>query len=349
MNTMQASVLSHSAFEVRELERPSPGPGEVLVKVLACGICGSDLHFFRHQRELIEKARALGAVVDELERAYDQGVTLGHEFVGEVIEFGPETARALAIGDRVVSMPFVMRDGTPALIGSTPELGGAYAQYMLLTEATLLRVDDQLPTEAAAFVEPLGIAVHAVNKSGIGTGDVAVVVGAGPIGLTVTATLRARGIDTIIASDLSPRRRDLAAKMGATVVVDGAKESAVAAAATNKPGARVVIFENTGAPGMLNSLVLEAPQNAHITVTGIAAGEESFMPMLAITKELSMNFVIYYTPEEFAEALTLLKDGKLDWRTLHTGTVGLHDIPDAFTELANPETHAKILIDPWLD
>ena len=91
MNMMQASVLSHSTFEVREIARPSPGPGEVLVKVLSCGICGSDLHFHRHQSDLIEKARALGADVSELERAYDTGVILGHEFVGEVVEYYDKT------------------------------------------------------------------------------------------------------------------------------------------------------------------------------------------------------------------------------------------------------------------
>ena len=347
MNMMQASVLSHSAFEVREIERPSPGPGEVLVKVLSCGICGSDLHFHRHQSDLIEKARALGADVSELERAYETGVILGHEFVGEVVEFGPDTAGGLKIGDRVVSMPFVVKDGVPVLIGSTPELGGAYAQFMLLTESALLKVDSDLPTEAAAFVEPLGIAVHAVNRSGVTVDDVAVLIGAGPIGLTIAAVLKARGVDVIVASDLSPRRRELATAMGASVVIDGARESAIAAAAAAKPGARTVIFENTGAPGMLGSLVLEAPHSAHLTVTGIAAGEESFLPMLAITKELSMNFVIYYTPDEFAEALSMLREGQLDWRTLHTGTVGLHDIPDAFASLADPEEHAKILVDPW--
>lgn len=347
MKTMRASVLSQSAFEVREIERPSPEPGEVVVKVLSCGICGSDLHFYRHQSDLIEKARALGADVSELERAYDTGVILGHEFVGEVVEFGPDTARELEIGDRVVSMPFVLRDGVPVLIGSTPELGGAYAQFMLLTESALLKVDSDLPTQAAAFVEPLGIAVHAVNRSGVTADDVAVLIGAGPIGLTIAAVLKARGVDVIVASDLSPRRRELATAMGASEVIDAARESAIAAAAAAKPGARMVIFENTGAPGMINSLVLEAPQNSHLTVTGIAAGEESFFPMLAITKELSMNFVIYYTPEEFAEALAMLKHGQLDWQTLHTGTVSLSEIPRAFAELANPENHAKIIIDPW--
>lgn len=346
---MRASVLKDSQFVLETMPRPEPGPGEVLVKVRACGICGSDLHFFKHQRDTIEKARSLGADVSELERAYAQGVVLGHEFVGEVVAFGPDTQQALAVGDRVVSMPFVLKDGAPVLIGSNPETTGAYAEYMTLTEALLLKVDSDISTEAAAFVEPLGIAVHAVNKAGMADGAAAVIVGAGPIGLAIAAVLKARGIETIVASDLSPKRRDLVSRMGASHVVNGAEESVIAKAAEAAPGRPLYIFENTGVPGMINQLVLEAPQNAVITVTGIAPAEEAFFPMIAITKELEMKFVIYYSQEEFAEALAMIGDGKLDWQALHTGTVGLGEIPAAFKDLADPERHAKILIDPWSD
>jgi (R,R)-butanediol dehydrogenase/meso-butanediol dehydrogenase/diacetyl reductase len=349
MAEMRASVLKDSQFTVSSIPRPVPGPGEVLVKVRACGICGSDLHFFKHQRDTIEKARSFGADVTEMERAYSEGVVLGHEFVGEVVEFGPETQQALSIGDLVVSMPFVLKDGAPVLIGSDPETTGAYAEYMTLTEALLLRVDPDIEVEAAAFVEPLGIAVHAVNKAEITENAVAVIVGAGPIGLAIAAVLKARGIKHIIASDLSPKRRELVSIMGATHIIDGGKESVIAKAAEVAPGQPVFIFENTGVSGMINQLVLEAPQNAVITVTGIAAAEEAFLPMVAIVKELVFKFVIYYSQEEFAEALDMIRTGKLDWRELHTGTVGLNEIPVAFKDLADPETHAKIIIDPWAD
>lgn len=349
MTEMRASVLKDNNFVLNTLPRPVPGAGEVLVKVRACGICGSDLHFFKHQRDTIEKARSLGADVTELERAYSQGVVLGHEFVGEIIAFGPDTQQSLSIGDRVVSMPFVLKDGVPVLIGSNPETSGAYAEYMTLTEAMLLRVDPDIPTEAAAFVEPLGIAVHAVNKANLTDEAVAVIVGAGPIGLAIAAVLKARGVQSIIASDLSPKRRELVAKMGATHIVNGAEESVIAKSAEVAPGQPVFIFENTGVPGMINQLVLEAPQSAVITVSGIAPAEEAFFPMIAITKELEMKFVIYYTQEEFSEALEMIQHGQLDWRSLHTGTVGLGDIPTAFSDLADPERHAKILIDPWSD
>lgn len=348
MQTMMASILRNGTFVVEQRGRPSPGSGEVLVKVHRCGICGSDLHFFRHQRDTIEKARSLGADVSELERAYSEGVVLGHEFVGEIVEFGPGTRRDLAIGDRVVSMPFVQKDGMPVLIGSNPETTGAYAQYMTLTEESVLKVDPGISSEAAAFVEPLGIAIHAVNKSGIKPGAAAAVIGAGPIGLAITAVLRQRGIKTVVAADLSPARRRLAKLMGASEAIDPAAGSAIVSAGAAAPGAPLYIFENTGAPGMLYRIVLEAPANAHVIVTGIAPGEEAFLPMVAIMKELSMSFVIYYTPGEFAHALELIAAEQFDWRSLHTGTVSLDAIPAAFADLRDPERHAKILIDPWL-
>ena len=140
--------------------------------------------------------------------------------------------------------------------------------------------------------------------------------------------------------------RALARTVGATRVVDGANESAVTAAQADAPGTPLVIFENTGAARMLHRLVLEAPQNTRIIGTGIAAGEESFVPMLAIVKELQLTFVIYYTAEEFAEALSLVRSGAFDWRPLVTGKVGLEGVPQAFTDLSDPEQHAKILIQP---
>ena len=121
----------------------------------------------------------------------------------------------------------------------------------------------------------------------------------------------------------------------------------LARAAAEAPGRPVVIFENTGAPGMLHRLVLEAPKDAQILVTGIAAGDESLVPIIAITKELKLQFVIYYTAEEFAEALALIAANKVNWRPLLTGSVGLEDVTQAFADLSDPERHAKILVRPW--
>jgi len=344
---MRAAVLRDRQFVVEELSRPVPGPGEVLVKVLACGICGSDLHFVRHAHDMVEQARKLGAPTEELERGLRTGLVLGHEFVGEIVEMGPDTARGFLPGDRVCSVPFVLRGAAPVLIGSNPETSGAYAEYMLLTEALLVKVNSGVPDAAAALTEPLGIAIHAVNKANLQATDVAVVLGCGPIGLAITAVLKSRGVRHIVATDLSPRRLELAMTMGATEVVDGRDQpGAVAKAAGHADGAGVVIFENTGAPGMLAKLVLEAPAKSRLVLSGIAPGEESFHQMVAIIKELQFSFIIYYTPEEFASALEMLAANVFDWHALVTGVVGLDGVNEAFKALEDPEVHAKILIDP---
>ena len=345
---MRAAVVREGRISVEERSRPEPALGEVLVKVRACGICGSDLHYVKHVRSIIDMAKGLGAPTDEMERAYRDGVVLGHEFVGEVVGFGPGAVQTLKIGDRVCSMPFVLKGGAPVLIGSNPETGGAYAEYMTLSEAMLLKVDETMSDEAAALVEPIGIAIHAVNKANLKAGDVAVVIGCGPIGLAVSAVLKMRGVEKIIASDLSPRRRALAQELCATEIIDGRQGSAVLRAAETAGGAPVVVFENTGARGMIGRIVLEAPQNARIIVTGIAAQEEALIPMVAIMKELAISFVIYYTPEEFAEALSSIRDEKIVWRPMITGKIGLDGLAQAFKDLEDPERHAKIIVDPFL-
>lgn len=334
-------------FVVEERPTPRPGPGNVLAKVRACGICGSDLHYFHHVAQIIERVRSLGGPTDQMERTVREGPVLGHEFVCEIVEFGPETQRTLRLGDRVCSMPFVMKGGAPVLVGSAPEVPGAYAEYMELTESLLLPVPDQVTDEAAALVEPFGIAVHAVNKANLTDDAMPVVIGCGPIGLALIGVLKARGYGQIVASDLSPKRRELAAALGATEVVDPSTDNPIARASAIDSARPVVIFENTGAPGMLHRLVLEAPQGSQLLVTGIAAGDESFIPMVAITKELRFQFVIYYSQEEFAQALELIRSDRVNWRPLITGRVRLGEVTGAFAALSDPERHAKILIEPW--
>lgn len=349
--TMRAAVMRDHRFQVEEVPTPDPGPGQVLVRTRACGICGSDLHFFHHADGMVAKAEALGAPVDELKRGLKCGLVLGHEFIAEVVDFGPGAERGLRRGDRVCSMPFVLKGGARVLLGSNPETPGAYAEFMALSEPLLLRVPEETPDEAAAWTEPVGIAVHAVNRAALLPADVAVVLGCGPIGLAITAVLKRRGVRTVVASDLSPRRRELAGIMGADQVVDGRRESAVLLA-TGKAaasGGQVVVFENTGAGGVLGRVVLEAPQNARVVVTGIAPNEEPILPMLAVSKELRLDFVIYYTPEEFAQALELVASGAFDWRPVTTGKVGLDGVGEAFAALGDAEAHAKIMIEPWRD
>ncbi len=340
---MRAVVLRDSLLTVEDRPIPDPGSGDVLIKTHYCGICGSDLHLAKHGAEIAKIGEEMGAPPQDLSR----GMVLGHEFIGEIVAFGKDTAQTLNVGDRVVSVPFLLRDGAPVSIGASFDVSGAYAEYFLASEMLLMKVPDTVPDEAAALVEPLAIAVHAVAKSPIsGDSHGVIIMGCGPIGLVVAAVLKAKGITAIVASDFSPKRRDLATAMGATDVLDPRERSAFTAVADAARGKPVAIFDCTGAKGVLARTIKEAPVGAHITVAGIAPGEETFSPMIAIAKEIGLQFVVYYTPEEFGEALTMIGAGKLNWQPLVTGTVGLDGVAAAFVALEDPETHAKILIDP---
>ena len=343
MTIMRAAVLRNRQFSVEERPLPIPGPGQVLVRTRACGICGSDLHLFRHGAEIAKLVTQIGVPPEDMQA----GLILGHEFVAEIAAFGPDTDRRLAVGQRVLSIPFLMEGGTLVPIGVTTRTGGAYAEYLLLSERFLIPVPDGLPDEAAALTEPFAIGVHAVAKAVLKTGEVAAVIGCGPVGLAVIAALRACGVTTIVAGDLSLKRRDLARTMGATEIVN--PRDAVGIVATLKALARsspAVIFECSGAPGMLERIIRDAPEAARVIIAGICYGQDCITPMFAILKEISLQFVAYYKESEFSEALAWLASGHIAWQPLVTGSVGLAGVMSAFHALEEPERHAKIIIDP---
>ncbi len=198
---MRAVVMQDRTMRLAELPEPVPGEGEVLVEVLACGICGSDLHCARHGAEFNASLRAAyGADVLDLDRP----IVFGHEFVGRVLGHGPGTTGRVPIGARVVSVPSLTRPGRPFLGFAGPKTPGGFAERMVLSESLLLRVPEHVPTERAALTEPLAVAEHAVSRAGLRPGDVPLVVGCGPIGLAIIAVLRMRCDGPVVAADLSP-------------------------------------------------------------------------------------------------------------------------------------------------
>jgi threonine dehydrogenase-like Zn-dependent dehydrogenase len=341
---MRATVMRGSKLVVDTLPDPEPGPGEVLVRTLACGICGSDLHALTHAKKLVEAAREAN-VPFTMDPARD--VVMGHEFCAEVVDFGPETQRTMRPGTRVVSMPLVFGARGLHGVGYSNEYPGGYGELMLLTEGFLLAVPNGLPTEHAALTEPMAVGVHAVGKARLEPGDASLVVGCGPVGLAVIAALRLRGAEPIVAADFSPMRRTLAQTMGAHVVVDPAAASAVGAL-DRVAGARpAVIFECVGVPGLLHDLMREAPREARLIVVGVCMEDDRIRPMLGINKELSLHFVLGYRPDEFADTLTALAEGRIAVEPVVTGKVGVEGVAGAFRELATPDAQAKVLVEPW--
>jgi threonine dehydrogenase-like Zn-dependent dehydrogenase len=338
---VKAAIFRGGEIVVDILPEPVPAPGQVLVKTLACGICGSDLHAAKHAHRMVEVSKRIpGRVPMDLSR----DVVFGHEFCCEVLDYGPGTERGFKAGTRVCSMPLMMEADGPKGVGYSNTYVGGYAEQMLLSAPLLLEVPNGLPAEHAALTEPLAVGVHAVEKAGLKGDEAPLVIGCGPVGLAVIAALRLRGIRPIVAADFSPQRRELAVKMGADVVVDPAK---VQPYARLEPVKRAAIFECVGVPGVLQQMLERVPRDARLVVVGVCMEPDTIEPMFGIVKELSLQFVLGYTPEEFASSLRLLAEGQVDAEVLITGKVGLDGVKGAFAELGNPERHTKILVEPW--
>ncbi|MET9493105.1 zinc-binding dehydrogenase [Nocardia sp. NPDC006630] len=381
---MRAVVCANGELSVQTLPALQPGSGQVLLNVLRCGICGSDLHARSHCDELADLFAAGG--FDAMMRSH-QSVVMGHEFCGEIVEYGPGTRRPWKPGTPVVAMPILRHGRDPHPTGLSAHASGGYAEQVLAQECMTFAVPNGLSADHAALTEPMAVAWHAVRKGRVSSKRTAFVIGCGPVGLAVIALLKASGVRTVIASDFSPRRRELATRCGADIVVDPAvegpwdhapeKDRAADAVETLNLGFDIMerlrriphlpwwyafralhtfdlgptgpdVFECVGAPGIIEQIIAAAPPRSRVVVVGVCMETDRFQPVMAINKEVELRFALGYDPGEFRDALHMIADGKVDPTPLITGTVGLDGVGGAFTALASPDYHAKILIDPTI-
>lgn len=347
---MRAAVMRDWQLRVDDVPVPTPGPGQVLTKVLACGICGSDLHLLRHGAESRRLMLELNA-----ERPPDPmqpqmfephlDMVMGHEFCCEVVELGPSCTN-LRVGDIVVSLPVTFDSTGLHPLGFSNVYNGGYAELMVLNEMVGLKVPGGLGADIAAMTEPLAVGVHAVAKSRVTSNESAIVLGCGPVGLACIAELKMRGIGPVVAADYSGKRRALAEQLGADVVVDPRTTPAVEAWRQADGVRTPVIFEAVGVPGMIDQAMRIAPKDARILVVGACMQADQIHPMLGIGRELNIQFALAYDPAEFTAALTSIADGKVDLAPWLTARVAIDGIPQAFDDLADPEEHAKIMVTP---
>jgi 2-desacetyl-2-hydroxyethyl bacteriochlorophyllide A dehydrogenase len=266
-------------------------------------------------------------------------IFMGHEFSAEVLEAGPDTDTYPA-GTLVTSIPVLISgQHVEPIVYSNNTLGG-YAERMLLSAPLLLPIPNGLDPRHAALTEPMAVGLHAVNKSGVQPGETALVLGCGPIGIGVIANLRARGVETIVAADFSPKRRELATIIGAHQVLDPAQGSPFD---TVTPA---VVFEAVGVPGIIDDMMRRAGHGTRLVVVGVCMQPDTMHPFFAIAKEINVQFVLAYDPNEFADSLRAIAEGDIDVTPVITGDVGLEDVGAAFDNLADPKQHCKILVTP---
>lgn len=337
---MRAAVLRDGRMVYRDdVPDPIPEAGQVVVGVRACGICGSDLHFAAHGAQVLEMSDRVAGGSGAMHVDLNHDVFMGHEFSAEILEAGPDT-ETHPPGTLVTSLPVLLSaKGVEPIVYSNNTIGG-YAERMLLSAPLLLPIPNGLNFKHASLTEPMAVGLHAVNKSNIGPSETALVLGCGPIGIAIIAALRAKGVETIVASDFSPKRRELATAMGAHQTLDPAQGSPFD---TVKPA---VVFEAVGVPGIIDDVLLRARPGTRLVVAGVCMQPDTVHPFFAIAKEINVQFVLAYTPEEFGDSLRSLAEGDIDVSPLITGEVGLDAVGTAFDALADPEPHCKILVTP---
>jgi threonine dehydrogenase-like Zn-dependent dehydrogenase len=336
---MRAMVLRGKELAVEEVPTPAPGPMQVLARVRACGICGSDLHAARYMEDMIAASKASGRTAwDTLD--ITRGIIMGHEFVAEVVQLGEGSEAFASAGDRVTSVPAIPWQEAPngfLSIGYSPEIPGAYGEYILMGAPMLLKVPDNVTDEVAATTEPCAVGLHAVRHARMQPGEHAVIMGAGPIGLMTLLWLKKEGVQHVTVSDFAPSRRALATQLGADLVVNPAEQDLAAAIIEAGGAAAPVVFECVGVQGTLEQSMELVARLGRVVVVGVCMLDDTIKPMVGINKQLTLQFVLGYTPAEYAEALASLADGSIDTAPMVTRRVALDELPEAFVALADPD------------
>lgn len=339
---MKAAVLTQvgKPLEIQEVPDPTPGAGEVVVKVRSSGICGSDLHW------------------SAIPPGLPAGTVMGHEFAGEVVELGAGVGDALALGDRICSVPFIgcgrcgpCLSGDVTACAATAPIGlgvngGAYAEYLRVGVNEALRLPGSVSDRRGALVEPLAVGLHAVKKARLAPGARALVVGAGPIGLATALWARFFGAGSVVVSEKAAARRDLSARFGATEVIDPGREEAGPRFASLAGGPPDVVFECVGVPGLIQECVGLVRPRGQVVVVGVCMQPDTILPGVAVMKEVAIQFVVAYEKQDFDFTLAMLDRGRIASEEMVTDVVGFDGFSAAFEALKQPSTQCKVMLEP---
>lgn len=339
---MKAAYLLDGEIHTGSFPDPEPGPGQVLVRTCCCGMCASDLHMQRYGKDLVAWSNAYdGPFKIDLSRP----LIMGHEYVAEIIDFGPETDRRLPKGQRVTAQPGI---GTPKgreIVGLSSDCPGGFGELMLLSEQALLPIPESLESELAAMTEPMGVGLGYVQKARLTAEDTPLVVGCGAIGLSTIMALKLTDARPIIASDFSEARRRQALACGADIVVDPAQSSPFAPQGARAPN---VIFECVGVTGVVDQIIRNCGYGARIIVAGWCLEPDQQLTVCAHTKALNIQYGGGTSADSFAGALELIAAGKLDPRPWLGATVGLGGVAQALANVADADNAIRTLVDPSL-
>ena len=330
--TMRASVLLETGrLTVEERPVPTPDPDQVLVEVLSFGVCGSDVHYYRHG--------SIGRFVVE------EPLILGHEVSGRIVEVGSAVPRE-RIGERVAIEPQrpcrtcrYCRSGRYNLCPkmefyATPPVDGAFCEYVTIQSDFAYAIPDSISDNAGALIEPLSVGIAAAQKGGIERGSDVLIAGGGPIGIIAAQVARAYGAASVAVSDLNPQRRAMALKYGATHAIDPRDPG--------EPFAADVFIDASGAvPAIEAGLAAVRPGG---TVVLVGSAETFPLPV----PHVAMNEIVVTGTFRYANTwpigIQMLKDGDVELDSLVTHVYGLSQVEEALTADASPTALKRIVL-----
>ncbi|MWV27210.1 alcohol dehydrogenase catalytic domain-containing protein [Aurantiacibacter rhizosphaerae] len=324
----------HQPLAFEEVPDPTPGEGELVVEVGRCGICGSDLH--------MTQDAAYGC---------QHGDILGHEFAGEVVGLGKDTA-GHKVGDLVSVIPLKScgkcdhcRKGAVQWCEGFGLQGGGYAQYAVTRPNQCVPLPSDLTLADGAIIEPLAVALHGINLSGMRTGDSVLVLGAGPIGLAVAFWAKRFGAGKVAVQDIAGFQQSRALEMGADIfVVD--PENPVESAKQGLGREADVVFECVGIPGLIDQAVSQVRPDGTIVLLGLCTKPDTLNTFAMLSKQVRLITSAFFTVPEYQAALSALDAGAIAPRLLVTDTISLSDTPEVFESLKRRTQQCKVLIAP---
>jgi threonine dehydrogenase-like Zn-dependent dehydrogenase len=342
---MRALVLSDFwKLTVDDVPDPEPGPGDVLIEVLATGICGSDVHGYTG-----ENGRRV------------PGQVMGHETVGRVLAVGPDVpAGVAAVGDAVTVNPVIFCGRCRAcaagreqacpdkkVIGVAPELRSAFAERMAVPAANVVRLPAGMPIEQGALVEPLAVGYHALVRGDCDAGESVLVIGGGPIGQACVLAAQRLGADRVAVSEPAPHRRELNARLGAAVVDPSAADDVPAAVRAALDGEPTLVVDAVGSSRTLATAFGCAPEGSTIVLVGMAVPALDVAAYEISTKERSIVGSFCYSAAEFRDTAAWAATVPDALATLIEGRTDLDGGPASFDGLARGTDQAsKILVFP---
>lgn len=338
---MKAAVYKgKDTLKVEEIPVPVAGPGEAIIKVAFCGICGSDVRLFS-------------------EGFFPVGLIIGHEFCGTVYEIGIGE-EGWAIGDRVTVMPalscgkcsFCLSGARHhcmdlKLLGMNEGMHGGFAEYVKVDTRMLRGLPDEVTDEEAANVEPCAVSLRAVNRSGIRIGDSVAIFGTGSIGLFTLQLSRLAGASSIYAIEPAASRAQVADILGADLIVDPENTNVVQELTNLTEKGVDVAFVCSAAPPVLQQAVDAVKHGGKVVIIGGGLSAE-VIPEYWMWKEVEIKGSFAYI-DEFELALELFRKGEVKVEGMISDVIGLEELQQAMVKLAQPTSEIKVLVRPNLE